>query len=87
MIYGLQIFFRPKLNECMSKLMNPRQQYGKQSRTERISCVKTLRSLLEDRKSELLRNEVQRSLDNLKEDYTYYSLDEESLSDSESIVY
>ena len=83
MIYGFLIntnIFRPKLNECMSKLMNPRQQYGKQRRTERISCVKTLRSLLEDRKSELLRNEVQRSLENLKED-------EESLSDSESIVY
>ena len=58
--------YRTKLTTCMTKFMDiPQLRFQNLDRTQRISCTKDLRTAMEDRMSQLLEDELQKSLNEI----------------------
>ena len=57
---------RTKLTTCMTKFMDiPQLRFQNLDRTQRICCTKDLRTAMEDRMSQLLEDELQKSLNEI----------------------
>jgi len=55
-----------RLNECMEQLMNPRLTFTRLNRRQRMSCTNNLRDKIDNRMVILLRNEVEKGLEDLQ---------------------
>ena len=58
---------RPQLNKCMAEFMNGKLKFSEMSRLQRISCTKVLRTAMESRKAELLKVELEKSLNEIEQ--------------------
>jgi len=54
-----------ELNRCMSVFMNSKLKFTEMTRLERIQCTKTLRASMELRRSDLLQQELEESIDQI----------------------
>ena len=61
------MFNRPQLNKCMAEFMNGKLKFSEMSRLQRISCTKILRTAMESRKAELLKVELEKSLNEIEQ--------------------
>lgn len=55
------------LQKCMIEFMNPKVKFSEMSRLQRISCIKGLRNMMEDRTAALLQAELEKSLSSIDE--------------------
>jgi len=58
--------YMPQLNKCMAEFMNGKLKFSEMSRLQRISCTKVLRTAMETRKAELLKVELEKSLNEIE---------------------
>lgn len=58
----------PELNGCMSAFMNNKLKFTQMTRLERIDCTKSLRTNMERRRSDLLSQELEKSIDQIGEE-------------------
>jgi len=58
----------PELNKCMSVFMNSKLKFTQMTRLERIQCTKELRTNMERRRSDLLSQELEKSIDQIGEE-------------------
>jgi len=54
-----------QLNKCMAEFMNQKLKFSDLTRLQRISCTKVLRNTMESRMSELLKSELEKSLNDI----------------------
>jgi len=59
--------YRKQLTTCMAEFMRPSLKFSKATRLQRIGCIKVLRTAMEDRMSELLRIELEQSLNQINQ--------------------
>ena len=59
---------RSVLNRCMAEFMKPSVNFNELGRLDRIRCIKELRTKMERKMSELLEEELEKSLDGIAED-------------------
>jgi len=59
--------YMPQLNKCMAEFMNGKLKFSEMSRLQRISCTKILRTAMESRKAELLKVELEKSLNEIEQ--------------------
>merc|ERR1712198_185057 len=57
-----------ELNRCMAVFMNSKLKFTEMTRLERIQCTKTLRAAMELRRSDLLQQELESSIDQIGDD-------------------
>jgi len=62
----LKKIFMVKLNRCMAEFMNKKLKFSEMSRSQRISCIKSLRDSMELRMADLLQKEVEENLNDIK---------------------
>jgi len=60
--------YMPDLNKCMAEFMNPKLDFAKMNRVDRISCTKGIRNNMETQMIKLLQFEVKNSLDKIQVD-------------------
>jgi len=58
----------PALNKCMIDFMNTKLKFTQMTRLERITCTKSLRTSMDARRSELLSQELEKSINEIGED-------------------
>jgi len=58
--------YMPQLNKCMGEFMNGKLKFKEMNRIQRISCTKVMRNKMEDRMSELLSFELDKSLNEIQ---------------------
>ena len=56
---------RTQLNTCMAQFMNTKRKFTDMSRLDRISCTKELRTSMETRMADLLKTELENSLNEI----------------------
>merc|ERR1739838_196144 len=59
--------YMTQLNKCMAEFMNGKLKFSEMSRLQRISCTKILRTAMESRKAELLKVELEKSLNEIEQ--------------------
>jgi len=59
--------YMKQLTTCMAEFMRPSLKFSKATRLQRIGCIKVLRTAMEDRMSELLRIELEQSLNQINQ--------------------
>jgi len=57
--------YMDQLNACMIEFMSPRVKFSEMSRQDRIQCTKNLRTTMETRMADLLRIELENSLNDI----------------------
>jgi len=57
--------YMTQLNKCMAEFMNQKLKFTEMSRNQRISCTKVLRNIMESRMSQLLKSELEKSLNEI----------------------
>lgn len=60
--------YNGQLSNCLAEMMNPKIDFGKKTRAERVQCVKELRIAIEDRRGVLLLREVEKSIQQAQEE-------------------
>merc|ERR1712168_1092772 len=58
----------PALNKCMIDFMNTKLKFTQMTRLERITCTKSLRTSMDARRSELLSQELEKSINEIGEE-------------------
>jgi len=58
--------YMSQLNKCMAEFMNNRLKFEEMSKSQRISCTKVLRTKMEERMSELLSSELEKSINDIE---------------------
>merc|ERR1719420_86699 len=57
--------YMTQLNTCMAQFMNTKRKFTDMSRLDRISCTKELRNSMETRMADLLKTELENSLNEI----------------------
>jgi len=58
----LKNVYMDEITNCLAEMMNPRYRFEELSRAQRVACIKNLRITIEDRRGELLMNEIERRI-------------------------
>ena len=61
-----KIIIRDQLGRCMAEFMNGKLKFSQMSRLQRIGCIKELRTMMESRMGELLKAELESSLNGIE---------------------
>merc|ERR1712058_150855 len=58
--------YMDQLGKCMAEFMNGKLKFSQMSRIQRIGCIKELRTMMESRMGELLKAELESSLNGIE---------------------